>query len=126
VVIQFSLSIFLIIDTTSLLQEELAEGEAQAWYLNRSSWAIKTKNHFLIFDYTSLGEKPAAPSISNGYIVPGELSKENATVFVSHRHGDHYNRKIFDCKKSISNINYVLGFKPQGILSQNYHYLGPG
>ncbi len=109
----------------ALLQKGLAEGKAFVWYLNHSSWAIKTKNHFLIFDYTSLGEQPAAPSISNGYIVPGELIGANVTVFVSHAHGDHYDRKIFDWRKSLSNINYVLGFKPRGISAKNYNYIGP-
>jgi len=111
--------------TAPLSQKQLVEGDAQVWYLNHSSWAIKTKNHFLIFDYTSREHKPATPSIANGYIVPNELNKENVTVFVSHGHGDHYDRKIFDWNKSINNINYVLGFKPRGISSQNYHYLGP-
>jgi ankyrin repeat protein len=107
------------------LQKEVVEGEAYVCYLNHSSWAIKTKKHLLIFDYTSLGEEPALPSIANGFIVPEEIKGQNVTVFVSHGHSDHYDRKIFDWKKSVANINYVLGFKPRGIFTQKYLYVGP-
>ena len=60
----------------NLLEKELEEKEAIIWYLGHSGWAIKTKNHLLIFDYVERGAKPAEPSLSNGYINPSESRLE--------------------------------------------------
>ncbi len=40
----------------NLLSKSLKKGDASIWYLFHSGWAIKTQNHFLIFDYYESGK----------------------------------------------------------------------
>jgi len=96
-------------DGTLATHEDCAVGEAVIWYLFHSGWAVKTRNHFLIFDYFSPGREPEEPSLSNGCIVPEEIAGENVTVFVTHGHGDHYDPAIFEWKDNVPDVTYVLG-----------------
>lgn len=109
-----------------LLDKKLADKEAIIWYLGHSSWAIKTKNHFLIFDYfiNPNFEMPAEATLASGYISPTEIHDENVTVFVTHHHGDHYDEKIFEWRESVPTIDYILGFRPQGV-EYEYTFIGP-
>ncbi len=109
-----------------IIKRNLSRGEAVIWYLNHSGWAVKTGNHFLVFDYFELGGKPQLPVISNGYIDPEEIKDQNVTVFVSHSHDDHYDRRIFNWRNSIENINYVLGFRPRRGHIPEYTFAGQG
>ena len=97
-----------------LLDQPVNDKEAVVWFLGHSSWAIKTRNHFMIFDYfiNSHEKAPADSSLASGYILPKELKGEKITVFASHSHGDHYNKNIFKWKESIPGISYVLCFNP--------------
>ncbi|MFC1493410.1 MBL fold metallo-hydrolase [candidate division KSB1 bacterium] len=96
----------------SLLKQELAEGEALVWYLFHSGWVIKTKKHFLIFDYwRGRGIGGAEQSLENGSIDPDEIKDLKVVVFVSHSHGDHYDRVIHEWEDRIDNIKYVFGWK---------------
>ena len=106
-----------------LLQKEFKPGSALTWYLGHSSWAIKTANHFLVFDYSKQGTQSDTPLLANGTINPEEIKDLNVTVFVSHEHGDHYLPAIFDWKKDVKNITYILGFKPED--KTDYMYIGP-
>jgi hypothetical protein len=81
------------------LDRHLRTGEAQIWYLGHSGWAVRTQNHFLIFDYWEAmktmppGEAFVPPddaSLATGYIVPSEIADQNVIVFVSHAHSDHF------------------------------------
>ena len=97
-----------------LLKKEIKAGEATIWYLGNSGWAIKTKNKLLIFDYhTLVGPQPDEPWLANGHINPEEIKDQDVYVFVTHEHGDHFNPVIFDWKKSIDGIKYILGFAPE-------------
>ena len=96
-----------------ILQKKLEKGQAVVWYLGHSSWAVKTANNLLIFDYFKKGNLPDTPLLANGHINPEEIKDLNVTVFASHSHGDHYNPLIFDWKDKVKNIEYVLGFKPK-------------
>ena len=107
------------------LREGLSDKEAYIWYLNHSSWAVKTKDHLLIFDYTESGEKPAAHFISSGFIHPSELDGLNVSVFVSHGHVDHYDPVIFDWQNSVKDVKYILGFRLRGVAGQAYYYISP-
>jgi L-ascorbate metabolism protein UlaG (beta-lactamase superfamily) len=97
--------------TKTLLSKELKKGEAIIWYLFHSGWAVKTQNHFLIFDYWEKGEKPQQPSLSSGFINPDEISNHKIYVFVSHAHSDHFDPIILDWEKSVANIKYIFGWK---------------
>jgi ankyrin repeat protein/L-ascorbate metabolism protein UlaG (beta-lactamase superfamily) len=106
-----------------LLQKEFKPGSALVWYLGHSGWAIKTGDHLLVFDYTKNNTLPDTPLLANGTINPEEIKDLNVTVFASHSHGDHYSPAIFDWKKSVKDITYIIGFKPEK--QSGYTYMGP-
>ena len=106
------------------LKSDLDEGEAYIWYLGHAGWAVKTKNHLLIFDYVSysrLGRTPENPSLANGYIDPSEIKDCSVFVFVSHGHGDHFDPVIYEWEKSVKKIQYIFGW--QAGQNPHYHYL---
>ena len=92
------------------LDEEVAYGEAKIWFLGHSGWAVKTQNHFLIFDYfcNTRDRRPDDSCLASGYIIPEQIKDMNVTVFTTHSHGDHYDPRIFTWKESIPDIEYVL------------------
>jgi len=97
-----------------LLKEKLKAGEAAVWYLGQSGWAIKTKSKLLIFDYPSpVGPQADEPWLVNGHINPEEIKDQDVYVLVTHEHGDHFNPLIFNWKRSIAGIEYILGFAPE-------------
>lgn len=89
---------------------EVAPGEARVWFLGHSGWAVKTQNHFLVFDYfcNTWDRKPDDSCLASGCILPEEIKDMNVTVFSTHSHGDHYDARIFDWKETIPDIEYVL------------------
>lgn len=97
-----------------LLSQTPGNGQATVWFLGHSGWAIKTQNHFLIFDYfiNPREKAPADSGLACGYIVPEELKGQKVTVFASHSHMDHYSKEIFTWKKTLPDIRYVLCFHP--------------
>ena len=106
-----------------LLKKALEDEQAIVWYLGHSGWAIKTRNHLLVFDYFSPYAPPDEPLLANGHIDPEELKTLNVTVLVSHGHQDHYDPQIFKWRKAIPNIHYLLGFKPD--TQEKFTYLPP-
>ncbi|NMC42375.1 MAG: MBL fold metallo-hydrolase [candidate division Zixibacteria bacterium] len=120
--------------TSTYLDQQPADGEAYLWYLGNCGYAIKTRNHFLVFDYFTRRLHPTEPSLANGFIDPAEVAPEDVTVFVSHEHGDHFDATIFGWPGHIPRLQYVFGFQPdslpenarQGYAGQAYEYLGTG
>jgi len=96
------------------LSRTLAPGEAVVWYLNHSGWAVRTANHILVFDPTEPLDAPPVRSLDTGFVDPGELADRDVTVFVSHRHGDHYDPSILDWRSRIERIRYVWGWEGAG------------
>ena len=96
-----------------LLAMSLKDKEAVIWHLGHSGWAIKTKNHLMIFDYFPPSNPSEDPSFMNGQVRAQELKDMNVTVFASHEHQDHFNPEILEWKKNAAGINYVLGFRPE-------------
>ena len=111
-------------DTAELLGEPVAEHNAVIWYLGHAAWAIKTSTHLLIFDYYVQSEPPAVPSLGNGFVNAEELRDLDVVVFVSHRDSDHYDPLIWQWRKSIPNIRYVLGWEP-AIANEDYVRIRP-
>jgi L-ascorbate metabolism protein UlaG (beta-lactamase superfamily) len=97
-----------------ILGRQLEAGQAVIWYLYHSGWAVKTRNHLLIFDYTEPLGQPARRSLDSGSIDPAEIAGQNVTVFISHRHGDHYDPLILAWKDVLKNIRYVWGWEGEG------------
>ena len=107
-----------------VLEKNLNEGEAYIWYLGHAGWAIKTKNRLLIFDYVWVprsNEIPENPSLADGYIDSAEIKDCSVFVFVSHRHGDHFDPMIFEWEKSVENIRYIFGWEAGR--NPQHHYL---
>jgi ankyrin repeat protein/L-ascorbate metabolism protein UlaG (beta-lactamase superfamily) len=116
-----------LLNMPNLLEQTAGDKEAQIWYLGHSGWAIKTKNHFMIFDYMidTSQTVPADASLACGHIVPEQFGDYNVYVFSSHEHWDHYHDNIFEWKDAISNIKYVLGHRPEGIPAEDYIFAAP-
>jgi ankyrin repeat protein/L-ascorbate metabolism protein UlaG (beta-lactamase superfamily) len=93
------------------LSKPMNDGEAYIWYLKHSGWAVKTKNALLIFDYWDDAPSPDVKLLANGHINVEEIKNLPVYVFVSHSHGDHFDKQIFEWKKTIPNIKYIFGFK---------------
>ncbi|MBN1939880.1 MAG: MBL fold metallo-hydrolase [Candidatus Aminicenantes bacterium] len=91
-------------------------GEAVVWYLGHCGYAVRTQNHFLIFDYQEKRDgpqpktRPENPSLNSGWIVPEEIKGLKVRVFVSHSHTDHYDKVIHEWKKTIPDIEYFFGW----------------
>lgn len=92
---------------------KVGKNEAVIWFLGHSGWAVKTKNHLLIFDYYPQGEEPDRPSLCNGHMNPAEIVGQNVAVFASHFHGDHFSPAIFGWREQVPDITYFLGLEPQ-------------
>lgn len=112
-------------NTQTVLSKSISEKEAYIWYLNHSAWAVKTKNHLLIFDYADITEKPVSVSLASGYIDPSEIANLSVTVFASHGHFDHYDSSIFKWSQTVKDIRYVFGFQPRRRSVGNYTFIGP-
>lgn len=98
----------------------LKKKEAVVWYLGHSGWAIKTKNHLLIFDYYENTPRPVEPNLINGRINPNEIKDQKVIVFSSHVHHDHFDKTILKWKKNIPDIHYVFGWKALKNVSHSY------
>ena len=109
--------------TEYLLSRSLTDSEAYIWYLHNSGWAIKTRNHFLIFDYIGTDAPSGNLSLSNGQINAKEIGAQRVIVFVTHQHQDHYSSQIFEWEKNVKQIAYVFGWpvERQG----NYTVMNP-
>lgn len=93
-----------------LLSQPVAFGEASVWFLGHSGWAVKTQNHFLVFDYfcNPRGPKPGDSCLASGFIRPEQIKDQKVTVFATHDHGDHFDQRIFNWKNTVPDIEYVL------------------
>ncbi len=107
-----------------------AAGGASIWYLGHCGYAVKTQNHFLIFDYQEKQDgrqskaKPGLPSLAAGWIAPDEIKDQRVRVFVSHSHVDHYDPVILTWKDSVRDVAYFFGWKAAD--DPSHHYLaGP-
>lgn len=91
-------------------------------YIEHSGFLLETENAVFLFDYY----KGALPQIN---------PQKPLFVFVSHKHGDHYNPDIFELIKKYPNIYYILSrdipvkwqiikYKEQGIsLNEHLHII---
>jgi L-ascorbate metabolism protein UlaG (beta-lactamase superfamily) len=80
--------------------------KAKVWYLYHSGVAVQTCRHFLIFDYWR--DTPKGKGTESGVIDPAALRESDVVVFVSHSHGDHFNREIFKWRKDMPRLRFIL------------------
>ena len=100
-----------------ILSRQLEPGQAVVWYLYHSGWAVKTRSHLLIFDYTEPPERPSHRSLDAGSVEPAEIADQNVTVFISHSHDDHFDPQILGWRAAVKKIRYVWGWEGAGALS---------
>jgi ankyrin repeat protein/L-ascorbate metabolism protein UlaG (beta-lactamase superfamily) len=100
-----------------LLEKPLGPGQAAVWFLGHSGWAVKTQNHFLVFDYfvNPNEPKPGDTCLASGFVCPAEIKDQNVTVFSTHSHPDHFDPRIFSWKNTIPAISYVCCWEPAGV-----------
>lgn len=98
----------------------LKNGEAVVWYLGHSGWAVRTSDHFLIFDYYENTPRPEEPKLVNGRINPEEIKNLKVVIFCSHEHQDHFDKTILDWKADIPDSHYVFGWKALEDTSHTY------
>lgn len=97
-----------------VLGRTLESGEAVIWYLYHSGWAVKTKGHLLIFDYTEPPGRSGRRSLDDGSVEPAELDGRRVTVFVTHVHSDHFDPRILEWRAAVKGIRYVWGWEGEG------------
>lgn len=114
----------------SAMPEAPPAGGAFVWYLGHCGFAVRTRNHLLIFDYQEKRDgqqsksKPAQPSLSDGWVDPAEIAGLKVRVFVSHSHDDHFDPVIFGWREAVPDIGYYFGWRAAE--DPSFHYLvGP-
>jgi len=96
------------------LLEVLEEGEVYAWYMGGAGYAMKTKNHFLLFNYSynSGAGLPEEPRLANGRIHLNEIADCRTIVFAGSPHPSHHHPEEFNKWQKIhKNITFVYSFK---------------
>jgi ankyrin repeat protein len=96
------------------LTKILEEGEAFAWYMGHSGYAIKTKNHFLLFNYShnSGAGNPAEPRLANGRIDLDEIADCRILVFAGSPHHAHHHPEVYNTwQKNHNNITFIYSFE---------------
>jgi len=78
----------------------------QIYFLHHSAVCVVMDEALLVFDYFmgNLGDGMASGSISDEEI----QSAKRVYVFVSHSHGDHFSRIVFDWEKLSRNVTYLV------------------
>jgi ankyrin repeat protein len=105
------------------LTKTLKEGEAYAWYMGDAGYAVKTKNHFLLFNYSynSGAGNPLEPRLANGRIHLDEIADCRTIVFAGSPHHSHHHPEIFNkWQKAHKNITFVYSFEDK--LGRNPNY----
>jgi len=94
------------------LAETLAAGEAFAWYLGDSGYAVKTANHLLLFNYNAAGCEPDEPRLANGRIRLDEIAGCRTLVFASRHHHAHHHPRLFrEWQRTHPDITFVYAFE---------------
>lgn len=98
------------------LKKTLEEDEAYAWYMGHAGYAVKTKNYFLLFNYShnSGAGNPEEPHLANGRIHLDEIANCSTIVFAGSPHHSHHHPEIFSkWQNSHRNITFVYSFEDQ-------------
>lgn len=100
------------------LNERLKPDEAYLWYLGGTEspyagYAVKTKEHLLIFNPPEIDDSPEA-GLANGLLNPNELAGQKITALILYPsyQGQSARPSISELGKKLPGINVVLNFKP--------------
>ena len=81
---------------------------AEIWYLFHSGFAIKTKRYFFIFDYYPDPCSSLIGNLDQGLLSFDLMQNRQVVLFASHRHSDHFDKRVLSWRKQIPGIQYVL------------------
>jgi ankyrin repeat protein len=96
------------------LTKALEQGEAYSWYMGHAGYAVKTKNHFLLFNYShnSGAGLPEEPRLANGRINLDEIADCRTIIFAGSPHHSHHHPEEFNKWQKIhKNITFVYSFE---------------
>ena len=94
---------------SELLRTKLKHGDTIIWHLYQSGFAVKTARHLFIFDYWPATDAPkGGGGLRRGFVNPEEIGKQDAVVFVSHCHLDHWYPGCLPWKEKVTKIHYVV------------------
>lgn len=79
-----------------------------AYYLGHSAWAVETAEHFLLFDCQDINARSGG-LLTEGYVDFTLLAGKPVYVFYSHRHHDHYSRKLHNEGEENAQVFTILG-----------------
>lgn len=101
------------------------EYKASIYFIYHSGFAVKTSNHFLIFDYY---KQPNNMDENVKKLLSMENLKEmqNVFIFASHSHEDHFNPEILKFEKYNSRIQYILSSDINVEKRNNYNMINEG
>jgi ankyrin repeat protein len=99
------------------LVEPLKDGEAHLWYLGCDGspcdgYAVKTKNHLLIFNPSRVDESTGA-GLANGALNPSELVGQKMIVLITKRPGPR-GPSVSELARALPGAELVLNYKPDG------------
>ena len=105
------------------LAKNVPDGQASIWFLGRIGYAVKTRNHFLVFSYYTEGNPPAEPHLSGGYLTIDEIGDQNITVFAGSDGYHHHNPKRYSMwQKKLDRVRFVYSFRDK-VGARHRHYL---
>lgn len=74
-------------------------------YIYHSCFAVTIEKHLLVFDYYK--DNPSSGAKIDALLLD-KAHNRDVYVFASHGHGDHFNPAIFEWKKRLPNLHFVL------------------
>lgn len=77
-------------------------------YLYHSGYAVSFGDYQFIFDYFAKPGSNFDGSFENGHVNSAELTAPHIYVFSSHKHPDHFDKRILNWGRYNSNITYIL------------------
>ncbi len=84
------------------------EKPIEIYYLYHSGFLIRTARHILIFDYCQKHGTSFTGTLREGKFDPSLFREDNILIFSSHRHSDHFDRRILSWSSILSNATYIL------------------
>jgi hypothetical protein len=90
------------------LTAPLKEGEAYLWYLGGlfgAGYAVKTKEHLIIFDAIG-NEESIEAELANGHLNPNELAEQKIIILITK--DLKYDLELFELYKRVPGINWVF------------------
>lgn len=105
----------------------LNEGQAVAWYLANRGWAVKTANHFIIFDAEEFGvRRPGRPCLANGFLTPEEIGDHHVFALYTCYHGEiGQPAYIHQIEDSLAGITFIHNKGDRWRGSQKTMYMDP-